>query len=71
MRRQQLQSVPTRDGAKDLVSPYLTAPPIVPLCLSLLLVEAIIRPPQSLPLAYLSIQFVSRVANKNQVGAIR
>lgn len=42
MRQQQRQDGQIRDGAKDLVSLYLTAPPIVSLSLPLLLVEAII-----------------------------
>lgn len=40
--QQQRQDGQTRDEADDLVSLYLTAPPIVSLSLSLLLVEAII-----------------------------
>lgn len=48
MRQQQLQNRRIRDGANDTVSPYLTAPPIVLLSLSLLLVEAIISPPNLL-----------------------
>lgn len=48
MRQQQLQNRQIRDGADDTVSLYLTAPPIVSLSLSLLLVEAIISPPNLL-----------------------
>lgn len=58
MRQQQLQNGQIRDGASDLVSLYLTAPPIVSLSLSLLLVEAIISPP-NLFLANLALSILS------------
>lgn len=46
MRQEQLHNWQIRDGAEDLESFYLTAPPIVSLSHSLLLVEAIISSPR-------------------------
>lgn len=69
MRQQELQNGQARDGARGLVSLYLTAPPILSPSLSLLLVEAIISSPHlSYWLIFLR-PFVSHIVIINQ-GAI-
>lgn len=62
MRQQQQHNCQIRDGAEDLESLYLTAPPIVSLSRSLLSVEAIISSPHvSLADLALPIFFPSRI----------